>query len=105
MKAYDMLFVVRPQLGEDVYQQIEKDVQSWITGNEGSVRSFKAWGLNDLPETFNEYEQAHFFHVVFEGTQKTLEEMKEKMRVDENYIRHLIVLLDSIQAEPVSEGA
>ena len=105
MKAYDMLFVVKAHLGDEVYEQIEKDVQSWITGNEGDIQSFKSWGQRDLPETFNEHERANYFHVVFKGTGNTLEIVKEKMRVDENYLRHLIVLVDSIQESSVEKGA
>lgn len=105
MKNYDMVFVVKSHLGEEVYKQIETDVQSWITGNEGEVLTFKAWGQRDLPETFNEYEQANYFHALFKGTATTLEQIKTKMSVDENYLRHLIVLESSIKAKKAEAGA
>lgn len=103
MKEYDILFIVKPNLGEEKYTQITDKFKEWITKNNGEIMGFNAWGHRPLYHTSNNTDQGYFIECQFKGDNKTLDSIKRNIAVNENFIRHLIVTLDSIQAKEIIE--
>lgn len=103
MRDYEAILILKAHLGEDVYKKSTDTFQEWITKNEGTVIKFDAMGTRDLPETFKKHTKGYYFLCQFSGSNLTLDTIKENMRVDENYIRHLIVRMDSIYETKTAE--
>ncbi|MSR88480.1 MAG: 30S ribosomal protein S6 [Candidatus Margulisbacteria bacterium] len=96
-KAYDILVIIKAHLGDEKIEKLTTNFKKWITDNEGEIQLFEDQGVTDMPITFQPALQGHYLHCEFEGTNKTLDQLKEKMRVDESFLRHLIVNMDSIR--------
>jgi ribosomal protein S6 len=108
-KAYDILVIIKAHIGDDKVEKLITNFKKWITSNEGEIVLFEDMGITDMPTTFTPARQGHYLHCEFLGTNKTLDELKSKMSVDENFLRDLIVTVDSIRStktleEKVSKG-
>ena len=49
------------------------------------------WGLINLANKIKKYKKGFFIHFKFEGNKKTLDSIKEKIKVDGSIIRFLTV--------------
>jgi small subunit ribosomal protein S6 len=97
MREYDILFIMKPHLAEDVYSSIVESFEKWITDNEGEIDLLNAAGIKDLASTLSGFDQGYYVHCQFKGTNKTIDEINKRMKVNETIFRHLLVTLDSIQ--------
>ncbi|MGE4170479.1 MAG: 30S ribosomal protein S6 [Candidatus Margulisiibacteriota bacterium] len=98
MKEYEILFIVKPHLGDDQYQDLSDKFVSWVKDNGGDIIFIKPMGLRELGPTFGRHLQGYYIQSHFKATPKTLTEIKNRFAVTETVIRHLIVTLDSIQS-------
>ncbi len=96
MRDYDILFILKPHLGDDTYKELVDQFQNWINKHQGNVHFVTPQGVRDLPATFKKYTSGYFVHAQFQATPKTLTEVKQRMKVNENFVRYLIVDLKSI---------
>lgn len=108
-KAYDILVIIKAHIGDEKVEKLITNFKGWITKNEGEIVVFEDMGITDMPHTFTPATQGQYLHCEFLGTNKTLDELRSKMAVDENFLRDLIVTVDSIRsskplAEKVSKG-
>jgi len=100
MTGYEVMFVVKSGLGEDAYRAMVESTQNWITKNDGKVLSIELLGERDIPTAFNKkHTKGVFIQCQFEGNNKTLENLRHQFQVNENILRHMIVLLSRITAE------
>jgi len=99
MKAYDILFILKSNLGEDTYKTLIGDFQGWVTQDKGKILLSDHIGERDLPITFKKHRKGNYVHIQFEGTPKDIDTMKQKVKVDERFIRYLLVTLDSVKAK------
>lgn len=103
-KSYEILFIIKPNLAEDVTEEILKSFQGWVTNNEGEILLFKPWGLKELATVFDKMTHGYYVQCQFKGTNKTLTEIKNRFAVSETVFRNLVVTLDSVQSDkPVEE--
>ena len=59
--------------------------------NSGKVIKVEEWGLLNLARKIKRYNKGFYIHYKFEGNKKTLEDVKNKIKLDNSVIRHLIV--------------
>jgi len=104
MKGYDCLVIIKANLTEEDRDKSIESLKSWITKAEGEITEFNYWGIKDMPITFKPARQAAYIHCQFNGTRKTLDNLNSKISVDENFLRHMTVTLDSVKsAKPLEE--
>ena len=102
-KEYEILFIMKPHLGEEVYTETIAAFQSWITGTEGEIVSLKTLGIRELATIFEKMNQGYYVQCHFKGTPATLTEIQNRIKVNEVIFRQLIVTIDSIVEKPKPE--
>lgn len=96
MKGYEILYILKPHLGEEKYKEINEKVKSWITNNEGEILLFNEWGTKELAGNFANFSQGYYVQCQFNGTANTVREIRSQIKVSEDFVRDLLVTLDSI---------
>ena len=48
MRAYELVFIVHPELDENAFTEVVERVQGWITEAGGEVEKVDLWGKKDL---------------------------------------------------------
>jgi|TARA_B100000586_G_C20104663_1_gene426698 small subunit ribosomal protein S6 len=103
-KEYEILYIIKPHLGDEKTKIINDNLQSWITSSGGEVTLFKDLGLRDLGTEFNKNKQGYYSLCQFKGNEKVLTELNEKLGVTEDIIRYLNVKLEDVEAPGILEA-
>lgn len=96
MKEYELLYLVKPSLGNEEYEEIEKKVQGWVTKGNGQVVFSEKWGIRDLATKLSKFDRAYYIITRFEGTNETLRNVKNHIKINEDIFRHMIINTDSL---------
>ena len=104
MKDYDVLFIVKPHLGDDKYTAIAETFKTLVTKNGGEIVQIKAWGTRDLPASFDKIRQGYYIQSEIKAVNKTLAELKHWFSVTEDIIREMVVTLESVTPHPKKLG-
>jgi small subunit ribosomal protein S6 len=99
MKSYESLIIIKPNLSEDDVNKLIESIQGWITNTEGEILLSKPWGVRELAYPIDKFTQGYYYQVQFKATNKTLDELHNRFRVTELFIRELTVTLDSIYSK------
>ena len=100
MRHYEVVFLVHPDLSEQVSGMLER-YQSMITANGGSVHRLEDWGRRQLTHTINKVHKAHYVLMNIECRQAVLDELIAGFRFNDAVLRHLVIRRD----EPVTEAS
>ena len=95
MKNYEIMFIVRPTLGEDEVKKVVKDFSSIITKNGGKVTKEENMGQRELAYEIKDFKSGYYF--VFEVEAKDDKAIKEFDRlalINNDIVRHLITKVE-----------
>ena len=91
MAFYENTMIARQDLAEKEIKDIVKKYNEIINNSSGKVMKIEEWGLINLANKIKKYKTGFFIHFKFEGNKKTLDSIKEKIKVDGSIIRFLTV--------------
>lgn len=99
MSFYENTIVARQDLAENELKELKDKYSKAITETSGKVLKIEEWGLLNLATKINKYRKGFFIHYKFEGNETTLNEIKKKMKIDRQIIRHLLVKFKKLNLE------
>ena len=91
MAFYENTIVTKQDLAEKDLKTIKEKYSDIINSTSGKVIKIEEWGLLNLANKIKNYRKAFFIHYKFEGSNKTLNEIEKKVKIDSSIIRHLTV--------------
>ena len=96
MRNYEIMFIVRPTLGEDEIKKVASDFQKTLESNGAKVTSVDAWGQKTLAYEIklrnNTYKSGYYFVVNIEaGDDKAVKEFDRLALISSDIIRHIII--------------
>lgn len=96
MKNYEIMFIVRPTLGEDEIKTVATNFQKTLESNGAKVNSVDAWGQKTLAYEIkvgnNTYKSGYYFVVNIEaGDDKAVKEFDRLALISNDIIRHIII--------------
>ena len=95
MKHYEIMFIVRPTLGEDEVKKVVKTFSKIITDNGSKVTDEQSMGQRELAYEIKDFKSGYYF--VFEIESKDDKAIKEFDRlalINKDIIRHLITKVE-----------
>lgn len=95
MKHYEIMFIVRPTLGEDEVKKVVKSFSKIITDNGSKVTDEQSMGQRELAYEIKDFKSGYYF--VFEIESKDDKAIKEFDRlalINKDIIRHLITKVE-----------
>ncbi|MDX9972945.1 MAG: 30S ribosomal protein S6 [FCB group bacterium] len=94
MRTYEALYIIRPDKSEDEVQTIDKQVQSLVTNNGGTIVRSEIWGKRRLAYEVNHFTEGHYILMRFESQAAFVARLEGFFRLDESVIRSLVVYFD-----------
>ena len=99
MRNYEIMFIVRPTLGEDEIKKVASSFQKTLETNGAKVTSVDAWGQKTLAYEItvgrNTYKSGYYFVLNVESKDdKAVKEFDRLALISEDVIRHLVVRVD-----------
>ena len=91
MNCYEHTLITKQDLQENQSQQLINKYTDIIIKNSGKVLKTEEWGLRNLSRHIKNNKKGFYFHIKFNGTGKTIEELEKVENIDETLIRFLTV--------------
>ncbi len=96
MKNYEIMFIVRPTLGEDEIKKVASNFQKTLETNGAKVTNVDAWGQKtlayDIKVGNNTYKSGYYFVVNIESSDdKAVKEFDRLALISNDIIRHIVI--------------
>ena len=91
MNCYEHTLIAKQDLQETQIKSLLDKYQEIINKNSGKILKTEEWGLRSLSHKIKNNKKGFYFHIKFEGTGKTIEELEKAENIDQMLIRFLTV--------------
>lgn len=94
MSAYELMYIVKPELDDQAVQQEIEKVGQLIQTNGGQVKKVTPWGKRRLAFTIKEQREGYYVVEEFDLEQAKVAEVERVLKISDTVFRHLLVRQD-----------
>lgn len=95
MRQYEIMFIIKPTLGDDEIIRIANNFKDIITNNGATVLSSKEMGQRELAYEIKDFKTGYYFLIDAESNDdKAIKEFDRLALISNDVIRHLITKLE-----------
>ena len=91
MNCYEHTLIAKQDSSESQKKKLVDKYQNIINKNSGKVIKTEEWGLRNLSHKIKNNRKGFYFHIKFDGSGKTIEELERAENIDEMLLRYLTV--------------
>ena len=91
MNCYEHTLITKQDLQEKQTKSLISKYEEIINKNAGKVLKIEEWGLKNFSHKIRNNKKGFYFHIKFEGTGKTINELEKAEDIDQMLIRFLTV--------------
>lgn len=103
MVFYEMMLLLRPDLGqEDIDAALER-VQEILRRQDGEIVHVDVWGKRRLAYEIEDHREGHYTLFHYEATPEAVRELERLLKLDERVLRYLVVRAEKPEFEPPAE--
>jgi small subunit ribosomal protein S6 len=100
LPAYELMFIVKPELDEEQVTTATDRVHQLIVANGGSVSRTSAWGKRRLAYNVGPFREGYYVVSNFSIEPTKISELERVLKISDTVFRHLLVRRD----KPLPEG-
>lgn len=93
MSKYELMFVIDPTLEDEKKEAAVESVKA-IIAEAGEVTDTDVWGLRKLAYPINKKTEGYYVVMHFNAQPELPKELDRRLRISDNFMRHIIVNLD-----------
>ncbi|WP_054696133.1 30S ribosomal protein S6 [Syntrophomonas palmitatica] len=95
MRAYEMMFVLKPDLEEEQFAETKDRLKKIIADFGGEfIRELDGWGKKRLAYAVEKYTEGIYTVWHFNGKPETVQELDRVIKISDRFLRHIIVRQD-----------
>ncbi len=94
MSAYELMYIVKPELDDQAVQQEIEKVGQLIQTNGGQLKKVTPWGKRRLAYTVKDNREGHYVVAEFDLDQAKVQEVDRVLKISDTVFRHLLVRQD-----------
>jgi len=91
LSAYELMYIVKPELDDQAVQQEIDKVGQLIQMNGGQVKKVTPWGKRRLAYSVKDQREGHYVVEEFDLDQAKVQEVERVLRISDTVFRHLLV--------------
>ena len=91
MNCYEHTLIAKQDLQENQINSLINKYKDIINMNSGKVLKTEQWGLKNFSHKIKNNKKGFYFHIKFEGTGKTINELEKAENIDQMLVRYLTV--------------
>ncbi len=91
MSAYELMYIVKPDLDDQAVQQEIEKVGQLIQTNGGQIKKVTPWGKRRLAYTVKDNREGHYVVAEFDLDQAKVQEVERVLKISDTVFRHLLV--------------
>ncbi|MHB8125078.1 MAG: 30S ribosomal protein S6 [Desulfitobacteriaceae bacterium] len=89
MKAYEVLYIIRPDLDDETLTTNVEKFAEVVSNNGGAELSVDKWGKRRLAYEINDFRDGTYILMNFNGEARTVQELERVMKISDNVLRFL----------------
>ena len=89
MKAYEVLYIIRPDLDDEAIAATVDKFSEVVTANGGTDLSVDKWGKRRLAYEIKDYREGYYVLMNFNGEARTAQEVERIMKISDAVLRFL----------------
>ena len=90
MSAYELMYIVKPDLDDQAVQQEIEKVGQLIQTNGGQIKKVTPWGKRRLAYTVKDNREGHYVVAEFDLDQAKDTEVERGLKISDTGFRHLL---------------
>jgi small subunit ribosomal protein S6 len=94
LSAYELMYIVKPELDDQAVQQEIDKVGQLIQTNGGELKKVTPWGKRRLAYTVKDNREGHYIVAEFDLDQAKVQEVERVLKISDTVFRHLLVRQD-----------
>ncbi|HEX3629590.1 MAG TPA: 30S ribosomal protein S6 [Candidatus Dormibacteraeota bacterium] len=94
MSAYELMYIVKPELDDQAVQQEIDKVGQLIQTNGGQVKKVTPWGKRRLAYSVKDQREGYYVVEEFDLDQAKVAEVERVLKISDTVFRHLMVRQD-----------
>lgn len=95
MRKYEILFIVKPTLGEEELKKVISNFENILTNNGATIIENKSMGQRELAYEIKDFKSGYYHLFEVEATSdKAVKEFDRLALISNDIIRHLITKLE-----------
>jgi small subunit ribosomal protein S6 len=94
LSAYELMYIVKPDLDDQAVQQEIEKVGQLIQTNGGQIKKVTPWGKRRLAYTVKDNREGHYVVAEFDLDQAKVQEVERVLKISDSVFRHLLVRQD-----------
>jgi len=94
LSAYELMYIVKPELDDQAVQQEIEKVGQLIQTNGGQLKKVTPWGKRRLAYTVKDNREGHYVVAEFDLDQAKVQEVDRVLKISDTVFRHLLVRQD-----------
>ena len=92
MRAYELLYIVKPTLDEEAREAVLNSIKEIITSANGEVGEVDVWGSRKLAYPIQKFRDGGYTLVNLKASVDFPNELDRRLKISEDVIRHVIVV-------------
>jgi len=89
MQAYEILYIIRPDLDEEATAAAVDKFAAVVTNNGGEIVSTDKWGKRRLAYEIKDYREGYYVLMNFNGEAHAAQELERIMKISGDVLRFL----------------
>ncbi|CAA7599790.1 30S ribosomal protein S6 [rpsF] [Acididesulfobacillus acetoxydans] len=89
MKAYENLYIIRPDLDDEALAAAVDKFSAVVTNNGGENVTADKWGKRRLAYEIKDYREGFYVLMNFDGEARTAQELERMMKISDDVLRFL----------------
>lgn len=94
MRNYELMFILKPDMEEEVIQQAIDKYAAIITNGQGEVVSIDKWGKRRLAYEIKDLHDGYYVLVTFKSEPAVVVELDRVMKISDDMLRFMIINKD-----------
>lgn len=92
MRAYELVFIVSPELEEEATTEIADRVSGWITDEGGKINQVEEWGRRKFSYLIGNHKEGQYYLFQVEMDPSLVATLERNLRLQEPILRYLITV-------------
>lgn len=89
MKAYELLYIIRPELDDEAVAATVDKFSEVVTNNGGADVAIDKWGKRRLAYEIDDLREGNYVLMNFNGEARTAQEVERVMKISDSVVRFL----------------
>lgn len=95
MRNYELVYILKPNVEEDVKETVLEKVKSIVEEGKGEIDKIDVWGNRKMAYEIQDFTDGYYVLVVFKSGVDVPKEIDRNLKISDKVIRHMIVNVEA----------